>query len=469
MKAAPVCNHDLPLQPRTTLADALHGYRDFRKPGSYELARWDAEQGRAGAAWYEPHAARDRELRKLIEEQAREAAADAKMSVVVQDFRRDLEAALPALETRRCIAQSVAARLKSVARLGSERQVRDLTELPEQMFLCRVVGHAGTADDGTAEFAWASKCDSSKFCPDCARAHSMYEAMKYTPAMMEHVARGREFRAHYAVFTRPSVPLGRMAEGIAETFEMFRAWLDLTVPCTDEQRATYGWGKRKKMLPLWQLAQRKPGQRYDGPGIHGALVQLECHLTAKGMWHPHLNVILLTRGDFSYSVARDAWGYNVELQPIEPKPAESLAEGFVRSFRELIKYPFRHVAEKNQAKREAGDTDAPPFEEWPDAAIVEWHAATRRELDSMTKNGARVHGARWLRSYGALHGIPPPSTEQREVRWLARLTFSDDGRFLVDSILGSKFPRSHEKPIFPGYRVPEHRPPPPRCKPPGVP
>lgn len=461
---APICNHDLPLPPRTTLADALDQYRISDKPASYYPVNPFSR-----SYWYERHDDRERELQKLIKEQAADAAKDARLGLVVHDFAAELEAALPALETRRCIAQSVAARLKSVARLGSERQARDLTELPEQMFLCRIVGHAGQADDGTQEFAWASKCDSSKFCPDCARAHSMYEAMRYTPAMVEHVSRGPEFRAHYAVFTRPSVPLGKMAEGIAETFTMFREWLDLTVPCTDEQRGKYGWGKRKKKLPLWQLGRRKPGERYDGPGIHGALVQLECHLTAAGMWHPHLNVILLTRGDFSYSVARDAWGFNVHLEPIEPKSAENVTEGFVRSFRELIKYPFRHVAEKNLEKRAAGDTEAPPFEEWPDAAIVEWHGATRRELDEVGQNGARIHGARWLRSYGLLHGVPPPSTEQREVRWLARLTFTDDGRFFVASILGSKFQRSHEKPIFPGYRVPSIQPPPRRNRPPGEP
>jgi hypothetical protein len=455
MQRAPVCNHDLPLQAPTTLAHALFQYADFRKPGSHDPDRGFTRP------WFFQHDKRDAELRRLIADQARDAANEASVTVKANAFMRELEDVLPTMENRRVVAHSVARRLKSCAKLAGKRQARDLAELPERMFLCRVDGHAGVTDDGDRRFAFAFKCSSTRFCPDCAREHSMYEAERYSTACLEHVARGSGYRAHQLVMTRPSVPLGSMAQGIAETFAMFRDFLDATRPCSEVQRRKHGWSKRKKKLPVWRPGQQtrtevKNGKTcivYDGPGIHGALVQLECHLTAKGAWHPHLNVLVLTKGDFSYALVRKLWHYNVECRPVLPG-----VQGFARAFAELIKYPFRHVAEKNLDKRAAGETQAPPFEEWPDAAIVEWHAATRGEVE-LESGDTRIQGSRWLRSYGALHGIAPPEVELQEMQTLARLTFTDDGRY-VGSIPGSKFQGSHQKPSYPGYRVPTIRPPP---------
>lgn len=476
MNEAPVCNHDLPLPPRTTLADALHGYRDFKKPLSIEPSYFAARQG-TGAPWTQHFEARDRELRELVKAQCIDQARDARVMVNVSgEFRRELEAVLPIMADRRGIAHTVARRLQTCAPLASSTNARDLTELPQQMFLCRVDGHACETDDGERRFAWPYKCSSTRFCPDCAREHSAWEALRYGERLLELVQLPG-VRVHQAVFTRPSVELGRMREGVEETLQMFRAWLDHKRRCSAVQRRKHGWGPRKRKLPTWQPGQQtreevKNGRTrtvYDGPGIVGALVQVECHLTAKGAWHPHLNVLLVTKGDFSYALARRLWGFNVEFQPVRGDAAN-----LARSFAELIKYPFRHVAEKSQAKADAGETQAPPFEEWPDHAIVEWHAATRAIVEC-GDGQERVQGARWLRSYGALHGIPPPEVKLEELHARARVTFTDDGCYalslgaFVGSIPGSKFPCSAPTGQKKGYRVPTIRPPPRLNRPPGEP
>lgn len=455
------CNHDLPLPARTSLKDALHAYADRRKPLSLEWSRFATTQGGA-AGWLQPHLRRDRELRELIKQQAADAAAEARVSINVPAFMRELAEAFPAMEFRRAVAHTVAKRLKGVSMMGTKRQARDLCELPESMFLCRVDGHAGATEDGGARTAWAHKCGSTRFCPDCAREHAKWEAERYGAAIMEHVNKGPAYRAYQAVMTLPTVRQGDMAKGVKHRFEAFRAFLDAKRPCRGIDQELYGYSPRKKLVPVWQPAPKVKGQPYDGPGIHGALVQLECHLTAKGEWHPHLNVLFLTKGDFTFDTVREVWGGNVHIQQVTGTP-----EGIARSFGELIKYAFRHVAEKNLDKREAGDTEAPPFEEWPDAAVVEWHAATRGEVET-ADGGTRIQGSRWLRSYGVLHGIPPPEIAETEVRWIVAVSFTDDGRY-VGSIPGSKFQNSTPKGHLPGYELPDFRQPPRRPNPLGDP
>lgn len=467
MKSAPVCNHELSLPPSTTLADALHAYRDFKKPLSFEPSYFAHQQG-IGAPWYARFAMREAELAKLAREQAADLARDAKVMVPAGEFRRALEDAMPLVAKRRTVEHTVARRLKECALhpATDPRAARDMDQLAESMFLCRCDGHAGEAD-GDLRFSWLHKCDSTRLCPDGAREHSMWEAQRYAETMLEHVSRGSTYRAHQLVFTVPSAPLGQMVPAIDALWDRFRAFLDFQRRCKDKHRAKYGWSKRKRKIAQWQPGQRTKGAPYDGPGIHGALVQLECHLTAAGAWHPHLNVIVLTKGRFDYRMVRKVWGYNVGCQPIKPDE-----HGFAGAFRELIKYAARHVGEKTESKADQAERDkreaAPPLTDWPLPALAEWYAATRAETEG--EGGAvRIQGARWLRSYGSLHGIAPPELQDQDVTWLTRVTFTDLGCFYVGSIPGSKFQDSALTAHLPGYRVPTIRPPPRPLRPPGEP
>lgn len=439
---------ELPLPPRTTLAEALDRYGQAGYDSTLRERSFGFKVAGLTPAWYERHQARTGradELRELIRAQAIDAANDAATAIQVphvDQLREIIYANAEDYAARRQAEQLLAGRMKDAA-LELERAgelARPMADQAERMMLCRVCGHVGVKEGGAHLVAWEFKCGDSRLCPDEAREHVRWEARRYIPGILEWRKAAPRRRVFYAVFTTPNAT--SLEAGIEHIFSKWRTFLDAERDCTDLDREQYGYSKRKKKLQLWRPAPREEGQPYAGPGIHGALVQLEAPLSARGDWNGHLNAVLLVEGGFDFELARKVWGCNVELKEVQGDERE-LAEAML----ELIKYAARHIGEKSQAKADAGDSQAPPLVDWPAARLWEFYQA--------------AHGSRWLRSYGVLHGIPEPVADAPKVVWIGRLTFTDAGAYWVDLIQGPNFSDSPPQIAqVPGYRVPNIRPPP---------
>lgn len=455
---APICNHDLPLRPGSTFSATLD---------RYGICAYDSSLTRkafAGmASWYERHQLREGavdQVRALIREQAADQARDAEFSVQlppsgqVETIRGALESNLPAYGERRRIEQALAGRLKDAAAelRAAGVDAQPMADQAERMMLCRTVGTIGAKDGGEGHVvAWAFKCGDGRLCPDEAREHVRHEAHRYVPEIIKWRNRGRGRRVFYAVFTTPNAP--DLAAGIKDMFERWRAFLDELRPVTGADRERWDYGPRKRQVPVWRpgtatephpykrAEDGRPTRLYADDGIHGALVQLEVPLSARGDWNIHLNAMLCVQGRFDFEEVRRRWGFNVHLQEVKGGERELAA-----SMLELIKYAARHVGEKSAGKAAAGESEAPPMIDWPAARLWEFFQAS--------------HGARWLRSYGALHGIPDPEPEAASVVWVGRLNFTDAGTYWVDLIQGPNFQAPAGIPHMPGYRVPQIRPPP---------
>ncbi len=475
---------DLPLPARTTLADALdelgHQGHDHR------LRPMRPSYGNTPkhlyAPWYDKKLARDLnmhlardELQKLLAQQANDRNAELAASAPVthrvdlhqmEELRDQLQLTLPGREERRAVEHELAdyvERCADVVGLDNSLATEALlmSEWAKRAKFCRVSGHVGVTGSGKVRVAYDLKCDNSRLCPDEARENVREAAEKYIPAALAWKRLGRWRRIHYGVFTIPNVPVGQLEAGIKRAHEMWRQFLETKVDMNEDDRLRYGYGRSKKQLELWRPAQRKwrecldeagapvigPNGKprresyYEGPGIHGALVQLECPLSAAGTWNIHLNALILVDGKFDYKDVRDAWGFNVELQEVKGDERQLGA-----AMNELIKYAARHVGEKSAEKSRTGASEAPPMNAWAPHAFAEWFRA--------------AHGSRWLRSYGCMFKVKAPEHEREEVTWIGRITLTDSGTLWVDLIQGPNFRSSGEYLPRSNYRVPHFHPPP---------
>lgn len=236
---------------------------------------------------------------------------------------------------------------------------------------------------GKTRAIWDAKAGEPLLCPDDAREEAMRLQRRLTETIGELARKG--YRVHYGVLTIENAPPGQLAGRLEKL-----------------------WRKFRKALKARQA--NKPGERVrakDRPKLFpivGAIATLECPLSASRTWHPHLNVILITRGFFDWSTWHKHWSAWSKWREIGRKPEQVAA-----AFRELIKYAVRAVPEKSAAKASLAHgeasgaarakNDAPPDPKAPGPAMTEWSCAEWLEWWRSMK------GRRRTRTYGELFGL----------------------------------------------------------------
>lgn len=301
---------------------------------------------------------------------------------------RELEDELESWSERRRVERRLA---DYIAGIPDPHDLHGLADLADRLRACRCRGPVGISPQGRRVIAWDHKCRVVRLCPDEARAESMRVAEKYIPNIQRQLQAHPKRRAWYGVLTLPDARPGRLARMKRAIWAKFKRWL-------------------KTM-----------------PQVVGALAVLEDPLSHDGDWHVHLNVILLTHGQWSFKQAQEAWGYWVKFnkRPLDP-------DRLVPTLLELVKYSAMAVSEKSDEKatrRPEGrcgtgkaDRPAPGMTEWDHALWLEWWAAQQRH--------------RRTRSYGLLYGkhLVKPEREPMDthgLRWVGMCEFTG-GRYQLD-------------------------------------
>lgn len=176
--------------------------------------------------------------------------------------------------------------------------------------------------NGRTRTIWDAKAGEPLLCPDDARAEGMRLQRRLEDEVEALALKG--FRVYYGVLTIENAKLGGLE---ARVGKLWRAWRKALKAKIDKPK---GDPRRKKDLP-----KRFP--------FVGAIATLETPLSASRTWHPHLNVILITRGFFNWSDWWQYWGWVSHFQAIKPG-------NVAQAFRELVKYAVRAVPEKSAEK-----------------------------------------------------------------------------------------------------------------------
>lgn len=233
-------------------------------------------------------------------------------------------------------------------------------------------------EDGGTRTLWDQKAGEPLLCPDDAREESQRLTRRLEGKVGELARQG--LRVYFAVLTIENAAPGHLEARIAKLWRKFRRALKarqaprraLSSPrihihaertCSSRPRP-HRRCRRKSTLPppvrqcMALAGERRPGfcprriraqrriAKKDLPALFpivGAIASLEAPLSASRTWHPHLNVILVTRGILDYSRWWQHWGCVSDIQHLKPGNVEA-------AFRELVKYAVRAVPEKSAAK-----------------------------------------------------------------------------------------------------------------------
>lgn len=274
---------------------------------------------------------------------------------------------------------------------------------------------------GKTRAIWDTKAGEPLLCPDDAREEAMRLQRRLTETIGELARKG--YRVHYGVLTIENAAPGQLAGRIEKLWRKFRKALKARSPNKPGERVRAK--DRPKLFP-----------------IVGAIATLECPLSASRTWHPHLNVILITRGFFDWTTWHGHWSAWSKWREIGRKPEQVAA-----AFRELVKYAVRAVPEKSAAKASSAYGEAPgaaeaenrtpPDPKAPGPAMTEWSRAEWLEWWSCMK------GRRRTRTYGELFGLNvEPELDEGEWVTIGDATWSGsryEARWpLLSSIPGDK-------------------------------
>lgn len=250
---------------------------------------------------------------------------------------------------------------------------------------------------GRTRALWDAKAGEPLLCPDDAREEAMRLQRRLTETIEELARKG--YRVYYGVLTIDNAEAGKLAPRIEKLWRKFKKALKARKPNRPGERIRAK--DRPKLFP-----------------IGGAIATLECPLSASRTWHPHLNVILITRGFFDWSAWHTQWCAWSKWREIGRTPEQVAA-----AFRELIKYAVRAVPEKSAAKASehasaasgeapgaaGAENGLPPDPKAPGPAMTEWSASEWLEWWRSMK------GRRRTRTYGELFGLNvEPESEKRE-------------------------------------------------------
>ncbi len=246
---------------------------------------------------------------------------------------------------------------------------------------------------------------------------------KYTPVVLERVARGERFCS--AVFSMPNVPRGRLAWGKAEMFRetarWFRHFPEVTGRIEVQEdplaRDLQSWNVHNNVLLLFdpRKVTRLPPElaRQGEMPLPGQLAKLPTPIERDRA----------PPGELSYAKAHHFWpGKQIQLRKVEAGDAEAVA----KTFKEALKYAVKWVGKKQldgdrSSDGEFGSTHdggvgkdsgtgcegdlagahlrgnsrtAPPLTAWPLDALHEWYQANK--------------GKRRVRSFGCFYNAPKP-------------------------------------------------------------
>ena len=242
---------------------------------------------------------------------------------------------------------------------------------------CRMSGVVGRKPDGSFIATWDEKCSLVRLCPDEARTETARVVHAYVPEIRRWISRKPNRRVYFAVFTAANAQPGELAGAKQLLFEQFKDWLRHQYEACPLVLGEHGFEHaRRRRLPAF-------------PQISGALVVEEDPLSASGDWNVHLNVLLLADDWVDFGEARDVWGANLHIRPVDPG-------NLTHAVLELIKYATQTVPTKSAEKRARRASDAPAMTEWPAERWIEWWRAQ--------------HGFRRTRSYRCLYALD-------ETRW----------------------------------------------------
>lgn len=278
-----------------------------------ELARDGELEDQRDQSYEHPLMGRAEQLEKGVDQLRLELTGyDARGNVRLEVARYLERTVIPELWHTECTAEGGAGRRR--APLG---YVRDLPgKLRDARQTC---WFQLNMEDGGTRTIWDQKAGEPLLCPDDAREEGMRLQRRLEDRIKELAEQG--LRVYYGVLTIENADPGGLQTRIAKLWRKFKRAL-----------------KAKKSIE----GVRKKDQPSLFP-IVGAIATLEAPLSASRTWHPHLNVILVTRGFFDYETWWPHWGCVSHFQHLKPGKVGA-------AFRELIKYAVRAVPEKSAAK-----------------------------------------------------------------------------------------------------------------------
>jgi hypothetical protein len=233
----------------------------------------------------------------------------------------ELEGERSGAEARAHVRAALAGYLERIVLPTVENE--KLAKIPEKLRAARQqCWFQLNTQNGRTRTIWDVKAGEPLLCPDDARAEGM-RLQRRLEHQVEELARGG-YRMYYGVLTIENAAPGGLEARVEKLWRTWRKALKARI----EKKP--GDPRRKKDLP-----KRFP--------FIGAIATLEAPLSASRTWHPHLNVILITRGFFDWSDWWRYWGWVSHFEPIK-------RGNVAAAFRELVKYAVRAVPEKSAEK-----------------------------------------------------------------------------------------------------------------------
>lgn len=337
-------------------------------------------------------------------------------------------------------------------------------EVADKLYAARRTGVV-QLDPQTGDYRkiWDNKAGEPLLCPDDAREAAMRFQRRLCDPVVECKRAG--LRVYTGVLTIENAALGGLGRQCKKIWRALprvlrarqaprRARSDVPADHLRPHRQHAHRAQRKCRRGRIPVRARVPGcarrraqqKRVDKKKlpklfpIEGCLATLEAPLSASRTWHPHLNVIFITRGFFDWGAFNAAWGWWTKFRELEGTP-----DSVAAAMRELIKYAVRTVPEKSSAKARAaaeegdGAAISKPDPKAPGPALVEW---TTPELVEWWQT---MKGMRRTRTYGRLYGLNlADEDEEKHDRWITVGRLHYDGtRFrawfpLLSSIPGDK-------------------------------
>lgn len=273
-------------------------------------------------------------------------------------------------DTHANVRQAVAQFLERV--VMPHRADPSIARLVEKLRLARRTGtYMYNRETGKLRVIADDKAELPLLCPDDAREEAARLQRRYVPTLAAWRNSGKAL--HYAVFTTPNAPPGKL---------------------------------RAEMVSIVKRFTKIFRRGRSFPEVKGALLTLEAPLAADRNWNVHINVLLMCDGFLDYEKLRAAWHWNVEIDRVRPKERsdESYEDAVRRTLRELVKYPVQAMPTKSEEKKRRRHRDGrevpPAMLEWTEREWSEWWDAHRR--------------FRRTRTYGELYAIDEPDPESMD-------------------------------------------------------
>ncbi len=234
-----------------------------------------------------------------------------------------------------------------------------------------------------------AKCRRPRFCPDEAREEAVRTVKRDLPRVRAWLApQGRRRRGFFVTVSPPLVPRGRLAWANRMLFEVLDKW-----------------------------RRRKAGQ-----SIKLARAVLEAPLSRRGLWHPHLHVVIGVEGAFNFNQVRPA--LNALLRESFPVIAGDVlrrSSGEVMCVERLRYAPdaVRELTRQNKKGQTLRRLDCDPSRDV--ACLSDGSELTVAEVLKAMKSGELVWG----------YKLRDPSGRERRIAAVHHAPGADRGRDVI--------------------------------------